>query len=64
MGTKKLRKPTSNGNEEQRPAVGMNDREWNQLMETVEEIKKEADKKLEELSSICLNRECNGERSK
>lgn len=51
MAAKKL-KPKKN-------TPGMNDREWNRLMKTVEDIKSEADKKLEEISTICLNRESN-----
>lgn len=38
---------------------GRNDIKWDELVKTVETIKVEADKKLEEISTICLNRECN-----
>jgi hypothetical protein len=55
MGEKKL-KPCKKSTPQR--SIGMSDTEWNRLMDTVEEIKKEADKKLEEISGICLNREC------
>lgn len=58
MSAKKLFKPSRKTSDSKRHERGMNDIEWDRLMKTVEEIKTEADKKLEEISDICLNREC------
>ena len=55
MGAKKL-KPSKKFNDSK---PGLRDKEWDRLMKTVEEIKEDADKKLEEISSFCLNREIN-----
>lgn len=59
MGAKKL-KSCKKSNVKQRE---MSDIELSKLMQTVEEIKKQTDEKLSEISSICLNRECNVKQS-
>lgn len=59
MGIKKL-KNNCKKSASKRPKQGMNDIEWDELVKTVEELKTDADKKLEEISAICLNRECDG----
>lgn len=56
MGAKKL-KPDCKKSKKSKSALP--DIEWNRFMQTVEEIKKETDRKLEEISTICQNRECN-----
>lgn len=35
------------------------DIKWNRFMETLNGIKEDADKKLGEISAVCLNQECN-----
>jgi hypothetical protein len=55
MSAKKIKQCVK---KERGPRLGMNDIEWDRLVKTVEEIKEEADKKLKEVSDICLKREC------
>ena len=56
MGAKKI-KPCKKSNLTNRE-IGLSDIDFNRLMQAVEEIKEETDKKLKEVSDLCLNREC------
>jgi len=58
MGAKKLK--TCKKSDAKHTKQVFSDIELNQVMQTVEEIKTDADKKLKEISSICINRECDG----
>jgi len=56
MGAKKI-KPCKKSNPNKRE-IGLSDIDLDRLMQTMEEIKEETDKKLKEVSDLCLNREC------
>ena len=55
MGAKKI-KPCKKSTKQ--PEKGLSDIDFDRLMQTMEDIKEDTDKKLKEVSDLCLNREC------
>jgi hypothetical protein len=55
MGAKKIKTCKKSNSTRQ---LGLSDIDLNRLMQTVEEIKEDTDKKLKEVSDLCLKRDC------